>query len=241
MSKQWPELPDDVRRIYAAAVVEHGKPHAVTALVREYGIGDRTLRRRLAAAGVLPTRKRMQRPTDGDLCKLHEALTAEHGERQATAKIAERFGVSFHTAWRWLSEAEIRTVTPALPRQRISGQCPCGALAVTRYASDGPPLCMNCYHKARRKDPNAKPHRRNGRLTVAEFKKGKPCADCGGLFPPYVLDFDHVPERGPKRFHLGQPDRNLKEVMEELAKCDLVCANCHRIRTWKRRHASEQP
>ena len=22
-------------------------------------------------------------------------------------------------------------------------------------------------------------------------------------------------------------------ILEEIAKCDLVCANCHRIRTWK--------
>lgn len=62
-----------------------------------------------------------------------------------------------------------------------------------------------------------------------------PCADCGGTFPPYAMDFDH---RDPsmKLFSLGASKGatllKSRAVLEaEIAKCDIVCANCHRIRT----------
>ncbi len=65
-------------------------------------------------------------------------------------------------------------------------------------------------------------------------QKDHPCLDCGGRFPPCAMDFDHV--RGNKSWTIGQLF-NAKEsrVLEEISKCDLVCANCHRIRTHNRR------
>jgi len=47
------------------------------------------------------------------------------------------------------------------------------------------------------------------------------------------MEFDHV--RGKKLFNLSKPPYNLKRVAAEIAKCDLVCANCHRLRTASRR------
>jgi len=47
------------------------------------------------------------------------------------------------------------------------------------------------------------------------------------------MDFDHV--RGAKRFHLSESEHKSKRLIkEEIRKCDLVCANCHRIRTHER-------
>ena len=70
--------------------------------------------------------------------------------------------------------------------------------------------------------------------------KDAPCMDCGNRFPPECMDFDHV--RGVKAFEISRAAARTEEaVRAELAKCDLVCANCHRIRTRKRlgvRHAS---
>ena len=64
--------------------------------------------------------------------------------------------------------------------------------------------------------------------------KAVPCADCRGMFPPYVLDFDHV--RGRKVGNIArlkmQTTRSV--LLAEIAKCDVVCANCHRIRTYER-------
>jgi hypothetical protein len=63
--------------------------------------------------------------------------------------------------------------------------------------------------------------------------KNKSCADCGLSYPWYVMDFDHV--SGTKKFQLSNAfTRSLRILREELAKCELVCANCHRIRTFKK-------
>jgi hypothetical protein len=64
--------------------------------------------------------------------------------------------------------------------------------------------------------------------------KDKPRMDCGGSFPPACMEFDHV--RGKKLFCIGPSLRLTQQrVLTEIAKCDLVCANCHRIRTQQRR------
>lgn len=63
-----------------------------------------------------------------------------------------------------------------------------------------------------------------------------PCADCGHKFPTECMDFDHV--RGEKKFNVCQEGIwcGVEKLLEEIAKCDIVCANCHRIRTKARFH-----
>lgn len=76
------------------------------------------------------------------------------------------------------------------------------------------------------------------RKYVRETKEGKPCADCGGFFPSECLDYDHLPEF-EKSFTLAKPgSRGKKLIDSEIKKCELVCANCHRIRTRVRVHMS---
>ena len=63
--------------------------------------------------------------------------------------------------------------------------------------------------------------------------KTKSCQDCGN--PDFrVLEFDHV--RGSKKMPISQMIARFgKNVLqEEIKKCDIVCANCHRIRTAER-------
>lgn len=64
--------------------------------------------------------------------------------------------------------------------------------------------------------------------------KAGPCFDCGKCFPPECMDFDHV--RGEKVGDVGQLfiAVSIEALIDEIEKCDLVCANCHRIRTKKR-------
>ena len=59
--------------------------------------------------------------------------------------------------------------------------------------------------------------------------------DCNVTYPSYVMDFDHV--RGEKKFLLarGHQKTGFNQVIAEMAKCDVVCSNCHRIRTHGRR------
>lgn len=67
--------------------------------------------------------------------------------------------------------------------------------------------------------------------------KNKPCADCGIIYPPHVMDFDHRDGDTKIRsiswlaFH---DTANFDRIIAEIEKCDLVCANCHRIRTYDR-------
>lgn len=64
--------------------------------------------------------------------------------------------------------------------------------------------------------------------------KSKPCADCGVSYPPYVMDFDHR-DGHVKIQSLGNMTRASKaRILAEIAKCDVVCANCHRERTHRR-------
>lgn len=72
---------------------------------------------------------------------------------------------------------------------------------------------------------------------MVERFKSAPCMDCRQSYPPCVMDFDHRPEER-KLFGLGGTAiaaYALERVMAEIAKCDLVCANCHRLRTQRRR------
>ena len=63
------------------------------------------------------------------------------------------------------------------------------------------------------------------------FKIGKPCADCGLIYPPYVMDFDHIDPTGKTELVSQLVRMNSSKMIEEMKKCELVCANCHRIRT----------
>lgn len=67
--------------------------------------------------------------------------------------------------------------------------------------------------------------------------KSVPCMDCGQTFDPACMDFDHA--RGKKSFTISnaveRAGRRWQEFLDEIAKCDVVCSNCHRIRTKRRR------
>lgn len=75
---------------------------------------------------------------------------------------------------------------------------------------------------------------RDKRLKLQELKEN-PCTDCGGSFPHYVMEFDHR-DPSQKEFTIGgNISKSWKAILGEISKCDLVCANCHRIRTFSRR------
>lgn len=65
--------------------------------------------------------------------------------------------------------------------------------------------------------------------------KSRPCTDCGGTFHPDAMEYDHR-DASKKRGLVGKlVKHSVEAVMKEIAKCDLVCANCHRVRTARRR------
>ena len=65
--------------------------------------------------------------------------------------------------------------------------------------------------------------------------KSRPCADCGIQYPYYVMDFDHR-EGEDKKYELNSITQMIiSAVMSEIEKCDVVCSNCHRERTQRRK------
>jgi hypothetical protein len=68
---------------------------------------------------------------------------------------------------------------------------------------------------------------------LLEYFATHPCVDCGAT-NPLVLEFDHI---GGKSFSIGGKltTHPWQAILAEIEKCDVVCANCHRIRTAKQR------
>ena len=95
------------------------------------------------------------------------------------------------------------------------------------------------YHRNRLFEIERVRVRQQGTVELLRELRTGPCMDCGQTFQPHQMDFDHR-EGTIKRFRLTDGGASLRptpDLLEEAAKCDVVCANCHRIRT-QRRHAA---
>ena len=72
---------------------------------------------------------------------------------------------------------------------------------------------------------------------LRELRADKPCTDCGRRYPAIVMQWDHLP--GFEK--LGEISGRLRKasrakILAEIEKCELVCANCHALRTFNRIH-----
>lgn len=66
-------------------------------------------------------------------------------------------------------------------------------------------------------------------LKIMEEAKESGCMDCA-VNDPRVLEFHHRPGE-VKRYTIGRMYRHTEQdLREEMAKCDILCANCHIIR-----------
>lgn len=76
---------------------------------------------------------------------------------------------------------------------------------------------------------------RAARAWMASLKEGVACADCGQVFPPWVMHWDHLPGFD-KVACISElvVSRRRRITLSELEKCELVCANCHVLRTISR-------
>ena len=109
--------------------------------------------------------------------------------------------------------------------------------------------CKDCYKKKGRRyyqlhrdtqrllsNARRRKYRVSRHRLVLEMKK-VPCADCGKRYPHYVMDFDHHEGIGKLGNISNLINRNflsMEKLRKEIEKCDVVCANCHRIRTFAR-------
>jgi len=73
---------------------------------------------------------------------------------------------------------------------------------------------------------------------MLDLLKDVPCVDCGRRFPPCVMQFDHR-DPATKTYEVTRIITRARSViLAEIAKCDIVCTNCHRDRTHRRRTAA---
>jgi hypothetical protein len=97
-------------------------------------------------------------------------------------------------------------------------------------------LCMYEYNAI--KYGGKKPDRL-AKKYMHQYKEANPCADCGKYFRYWKMDLDHV--RGEKitnvsKMQMGSPEK----LKTEIAKCDVVCACCHRVRTFNTKNRLQQ-
>jgi len=74
-------------------------------------------------------------------------------------------------------------------------------------------------------------HRKKKREWMDGIKRDTPCAHCGKTYPPKVMDWHHRPEFD-KSFEIAAAmAKNVpnEKIVEEIKKCELLCANCHRL------------
>lgn len=114
--------------------------------------------------------------------------------------------------------------------------CKCGAQHTT--SSSRCPPCHNAYQKAYyKKNPdsirNSSNQRKKRNRELIQQLKSVPCKDCNETYPWYVMDFDHLRD---KKFDVSRMSNySVEQIMEEVGKCEVVCANCHRERTFSRK------
>lgn len=73
--------------------------------------------------------------------------------------------------------------------------------------------------------------RRSNRQWLVDLKAGRPCTDCGRMYLPAAMQWDHL----PGSFKLGDVSAldglTRQTILAEIEKCELVCVNCHTMRT----------
>lgn len=118
-----------------------------------------------------------------------------------------------------------------------TGSCEtCSTIRETKWAK--PPKGKLCEKRRNAQVPHIALQRKCQGIRVKRLYKivnglkNKPCKDCQGWFEPYQMDFDHISDN--KACNVSQMvamGYSLEKILVEIAKCELVCANCHRKRT----------
>ena len=87
--------------------------------------------------------------------------------------------------------------------------------------------------RPRRMDAYARRRREQAHRLVLEYLREHPCVDCGET-DPVVLEFDHLRDKVRNVSAMANAAQPWEKIAAEIAKCDVVCANCHRRRTARR-------
>lgn len=75
------------------------------------------------------------------------------------------------------------------------------------------------------------------KYSIIEDAKSGPCTSCGGRFPACAMDLHHRDPESKATPRGGLLTLGTAALRAEIAKCDLLCANCHRIHHWEEGNA----
>lgn len=94
-------------------------------------------------------------------------------------------------------------------------------------------MCMKCRRALQAENRAKRLSRAELSVKVAELKSA-PCMDCKRCFPSVAMDFDHRNRKAKTASVSSMVSRHLDwdAIQAEIAKCDLVCSNCHRVRSF---------
>ena len=67
---------------------------------------------------------------------------------------------------------------------------------------------------------------------IVQYLKSHPCVDCG-QDNIMTLEFDHLGNKKDNVMHMVKILKNWKLIELEIAKCEIRCSNCHKIKTYK--------
>ena len=96
-----------------------------------------------------------------------------------------------------------------------------------------------CTAKCRNNSPAKKlvtqAFQQSRRALIDKIKVERGCSICGYNAHAAALDFNHI--TGDKKFSISQDSKvALHKLLGEINKCEILCANCHRVHTYEHRH-----
>lgn len=103
-------------------------------------------------------------------------------------------------------------------------------------------VCKDCdrkrlkiHYRANKNDyySSTEQNRKKRKSIINSLKEADPCLDCYEYFPYFVMEFDHLMKKDFS-ISVGITRYSMDAVLKEISKCDLVCTNCHRDRTFGR-------
>lgn len=85
----------------------------------------------------------------------------------------------------------------------------------------------------RKEEKQKKANHRNRLLKqfLADYKLNQKCKDCGYSKHHSALEFIHI--KGKKSFNISFA-KSISQAKKEIEKCEVICSNCHRVRTYNR-------
>ena len=203
-------------------------------------------------------------PPTGSNVAVSATRVAEIGRRAPTSSrkgtiVADRSsGTAQATLARKKTCPMLTAVTTIRPTAQLASRPVkrCGSCELTKPLSEfhrrGPghqTWCKACrrtydrdYHRRTRPIRLAQKRLQHRRISewYRELKSSTPCADCGRTFHHAAMSWDHLPG------HVKVDDvsslvsrHNRSLILAEIAKCELVCANCHAVRSYERRGVAQ--